>query len=95
MIACNNVWHIVELKSIKKIFAAQIWAKVAKIGSETRFFAIFSTFFLNFVFFLSRFLEFAYDDNLQQCIRSSRGKPHKKILEHQIWAKKDQNETWN
>ena len=42
MMACDNAKHIVEEKTTKKNLA-QIWAKRAKIGSEIRFFTIFSS----------------------------------------------------
>ena len=33
------------------------------------------------------FLKIAYNDSLQECITSSRGKTHTKILGDKIWAK--------
>ena len=33
------------------------------------------------------FLKIAYNDSLQECITSSRGKTHKKNLGDKIWAK--------
>ena len=54
---------------LKKVLAARIWAK---IGSETSFFCHF----LKFGPLV--FLEIAYNDNLQQCLASSRGKIHEK-----------------
>ena len=35
MIACNNVLHLVEVKSLKNIFEPQIWASKAKIEPAT------------------------------------------------------------
>ena len=43
-------------------------------GPETRFFAIFSS-LVSLVF-----LEITYNDSLQQCITSGRGKTHKKVF---------------
>ena len=45
----------------------QLWVKDAKIGTGTRFFVIF----LKFGSLV--FLEIAYHDSLQQCLKSSRG----------------------
>ena len=42
MMACDNAQHLVEVKPTKKNWA-QIWAKRAKIGSEIKFFTIFSS----------------------------------------------------
>ena len=42
MMACDNAQHLVEVKPTKKNWT-QIWAKRAKIGSEIRFFTIFSS----------------------------------------------------
>ena len=42
MIACDNIWYLVELKLSKKNVGAQIWVKRAKMGPKIRFFAIFS-----------------------------------------------------
>ena len=41
------------------------------------------------------FLEIAYNDSLQQCIRSSRGETTKKIFDDQVWAKTGQNQAQN
>ena len=41
--------------------------------------------FLNFRSLV--FLEIAYNDSLQQCVTSSRGKIHEKSFGDQIWAK--------
>ena len=43
MIACDNIWYLVELKLSKKNVGAQIWVKRAKMGPKIRFFAIFSS----------------------------------------------------
>ena len=64
MIAYDNVYYLVEVKPTKKNLAARIWAKRAKIGPETRFFAIFSS--------------LVYDDNLKQCLSTRRGKTSRK-----------------
>ena len=56
----------------KKVFGAQLWAKEAKIRSKTRFFCHLLQ------FGLLVYLEIAYNDSLQQCITSSRGKTHEK-----------------
>ena len=45
-------------------------------------------FFCHFVKFGSLvFLEIAYNDSLQQCIRSSRGKTHEKGFGDHLWSK--------
>ena len=63
----------------KKVFGAQLWAKEAKIRSKTRFFCHLLQ------FGLLVYLEIAYNDSLQQCIASSRGKTHeKKNLERNL-----------
>ena len=60
-----------EVKSTKKI-GAQIWAKGAEIGLETKF-------FFHFLKFGSLvFLQMAYNDILQQSIASIRGKNYEK-----------------
>ena len=43
VVAANNVYHVVGVKSMQKIFWFLIWSKGAKIRPETRFFAIFSS----------------------------------------------------
>ena len=63
----------------------RIWAKWAEIRPKTGFFLPFS----------QVFLEIACNDSLQQCITSSRGKPHKKVFGDQIWAEAGQNLAWN
>ena len=55
-----------------------IWAK---IGPETSFFCHF----LEFGSLV--FLQIAFNDSLQQCLTSSRGKIHKKNFEAQFWVK--------
>ena len=67
----------------KKKLAARIWAKWAKIGPETRFFANASS--LVHYFFLKLYTMIAC--TLQHCLTSSTGKVHKKIFRPQIWAK--------
>ena len=62
----------------KKVFGAQLWAKEAKIRSKTRFFCHLLQ------FGLLVYLEIAYNDSLQQCITSSRGKTH----ETDFWGTK-------
>ena len=52
----------------KNNLEAWIWAKSAKIGPKTSFFAIFSS--------LLVFLEIASNESLQQSLTSSRGKIH-------------------
>ena len=42
-IACNNVWHLVEVKPTKKIFGYQIWVKTGQNWVWTRFFVISSS----------------------------------------------------
>ena len=76
MIPCNNALHLVEIKSTKNIFGAQMWVKEAKIGPETRFCCQFLK------FGSLAFLEIAYNDNLQQCITSNRSKFCEKSLVH-------------
>ena len=53
----------------KKLFENQIWVKRAKIGTKIRFFAIFSSSLV--------FLKIAYDDCLEQCLTTNRGKTQK------------------
>ena len=67
-----------------KNFWAQIWAKRPKIQV-----------FHHFLKFGSLvFLEIAYNDSLQQCIASDRGKTHeKKFFVTKIWAKMGQNQA--
>ena len=55
-----------------------MWAKWAKIGDKTRFFAIFSSSLV--------FCEVAKNDSLQQFITSSRAKRHEKTFVDQIGA---------
>ena len=54
-----------ETRIFLKKLAAQIWAKWAKIKSETEFFTG--------MFGSLAFLEIAYNKSLQQCLTSSRG----------------------
>ena len=73
-------WDLIQWKL--KIFRAQIWTKVAKIGPKTSFFCHF----LKFCALV--FLEIADNDSLQWCITSSRGKTYKVFLGgDQVWAK--------
>ena len=53
-------------------------------------------FFCHFLKFGSLvFLEIAYNDSLQQCMISSRGKTHEKNFGDQIWVKTGQNQAQN
>ena len=64
----------VEVKSIRKIFAAQIWAKQAKIRPKIKVFRHFLKFGSLVL------LEIAYNDSLQQYLTSSGGRTHEKNL---------------
>ena len=83
-IKANNVKRLMETKSEKKTFWSKIWAKGAKLGSETRFFCHLLKFGL-LVFF-----EIAYNDSLQQYLTSRIDRNHEKKLS-QIWVKTVQN----
>ena len=78
----------------KKMFGTQIWTKRAKISPGISFFCHFRK-FCTLVF-----LEIAYIDSLQQCLKSSRGiKLTKKILGPKYGPKLNpklvQNWAWN
>ena len=68
--------------------AARIWAKRAKIRPKTRFFCHF----LKFGSLV--FLEIAYNDNLQQCLTSSRGKVEKNFVGSNL-CQRCQNQAGN
>ena len=72
MIACNNFYHLVEVKPTKNFFEDQSWAKGAKIGPKTRFFCHF----LKFGSLV--FLEITCNDSLQQFLTYSKGKTNEK-----------------
>ena len=61
-------------KTLEKKFGAQIWAKQTKFGPEFFFFFFFFFHLLKIGSLV--FLEIAYNDSLQQCLTSSRGKAH-------------------
>ena len=66
MIACNNVQHLAEVKPMKKVLEHKFGPKEPKLGPKL----------------VLVFLEIAYNDSLQQCITSSRGKS----LEKKFWG---------
>ena len=64
MIACNNVQHLVEVQPTTKNFEEQIWWKMNQNQAQNYVFCHL----LNFGSW--DFLEIAYKDSLQQCIKS-------------------------
>ena len=86
MIACNNVYHIIEVKPMKKYFWAQIWAK---ISPKTCFFCHFLK------FGLSVSLEIAYNDSLQQCLTYNRSKTHEKKFWGPNLGQRERNQSRN
>ena len=81
MIADHDILELTKPYFLKNTVAAQIWAKQAKIGSETRLFTIFSS--LVYQFFL-KFHTMIACNNVQHLVQV---KPTKRNLEAQIWAK--------
>ena len=86
MIACNNASHLVEEK-----FAKKNWGP--KIGSENKFFTIFSSLVHNVVGFLSSifsnlhvFHVIEQDCSLGQCPTSSRAETSRKTFFPQMTA---------
>ena len=69
----------------EKIFRDQIWCKTGQNPAQNQDFCDFLK-FISLVFF-----KIAYNDSLQQCITSSRGKTYKKKFGDQIWGKTGQN----
>ena len=72
MRAYSNVKHLIAVKSTKKIFGPKFGPKGAKSGLKIGFFH-----FLKFGSLV--FLEIAYNDNLEQCLTTSRGKTSQKF----------------
>ena len=72
----------------KKNFVTRIWAKWAKIGLETRF-----CHFLKFGSLV--FPEITYNNSLQQCLTSSRGKIHEKKICGSNLGQRGQNQAQN
>ena len=66
VIACNKTQHLIEVKPTRIFLGTKFGQKQAKIGPRTMFL---------FIVFFSKKNE--YNDSLQQCSRSSRGKTHK------------------
>ena len=74
MIACNNVKHLVYVKSTNKFFWGPNFGQRGQNPAQNQFFC-------NFLKFGSLvFLAIAYNDNLQQCITSDRGKTYEKKI---------------
>ena len=84
-IACSDTLQQCLTTSRGKIhekhFWTQIWVKLVKIGSKIKFFCHFRKFGVLVMF------SFRWNDSLEQCLITSRGKTHKKKLGGQIWAK--------
>ena len=78
MIPCDLPSQIFEKKLV-----TEIWAQRSQIRHKMSFF------FCRFIEIGSYvFLKISYNDNLQQCLTSSRGKTQEKILGVQIWTKR-------
>ena len=74
MIACNNFKHLVYVKSTNKFFWGPNFGERGQNPAQNQVFC-------NFLKFGSLvFLEIAYNDNLQQCITSGRGKTYEKKI---------------
>ena len=67
MIACNNVKHLLDMKSIKRIWDPNSGQR-GQNCAQNYFFR-----FSSLVFF-----EIGYSDSLQKCIASTRGTNHEK-----------------
>ena len=80
MITCNNVQHLVEVKSMKKNLGPNLVQ-----GGQNRSRNQVFCYFLKFGSLI--FFEIAHSDSLQQCLACSRGKIFEKILGPTLWSK--------
>ena len=81
-----------DARFLKKKLTAQILAKWAKIGQKIGLKEPKLGLKLGFLLFSQVLLEITYNDSLQQCVTSTRGKnPREKILQPSL----DQNWAWN
>ena len=84
MIACNNVLHLVEVKTTKKIFGPNLGQNGPKPGPKLVFLPFSQVWF---IIFLLSCMDDTICNYLGQFLTTSRGKTCKKILCAQIWAK--------
>ena len=84
MRAYSNVKHLIAVKSTKKIFGPKFGPKGAKSGLKIGFFH-----FLKFGSLV--FLEIAYNDNLEQCLTTSRGKTSQKFSGAHLWPNRQKS----